>query len=62
VKVSIAGGIIRVRMYAVRRRLYQVAVTTLAERSDSDAGRSAEARAMKFLNSFRLIEPEAGVR
>lgn len=62
-KVSIPdGGIIRVRMYAVGRRLYQVSVITLGERSSPGARRPAEKRAMKFLDSFRLITPEAGVR
>jgi hypothetical protein len=62
-KVSIPdGSIIRVRMYAVGRRFYQVAVTTLGEQSAPDGGRSAEARALKFLDSFRLIQPGDGVR
>lgn len=62
-KISIPdGGVIRVRMYAVGRRLYQVSVITLGERSSPGAARSAEKRAMKFLDSFRLITPEAGVR
>lgn len=56
-KISIPdGSIIRVRMYAVGRRLYQVAVTTLGEQSAADGGRSAEARALKDLDSFRLIQ------
>jgi hypothetical protein len=62
-KVSIPdGSIIRVRMYVVGRRFYQVGVTTLGEQSAPDGGRSAEARALKYLDSFRLIQPGAGVR
>ena len=57
-KVGIAEGIIWVRMYAVGRRLYQVAVTTRGEQSAPGAGRADEARAMKFLDSFRLLAPE----
>ncbi len=62
-KVSIPdGSIIRVRMYVVGRRFYQVAVVTLGEQSAPDGGRSAEARALKYLDSFRLITPGGGVR
>ena len=62
-KVSIPdGSIIRVRMYVVGRRFYQVAVVTLGEQSDPDGGRSAVARALKYLDSFRLITPKAVVR
>lgn len=61
-KISIPdGGIIRVRMYAVGRRLYQASVITLGERSSPAVRRSAEKRALKFLDSFRLITPEAEV-
>lgn len=56
------GGIIRVRMYAVGRRLYQVSVITLGERSSPGARRAAEKSAVKFLDSFRPIAPEAGAQ
>ena len=56
------GSIIRVRMYVVGRRFYQVAVVTLGEQTAPDGGQSAKARAMKYLDSFRLITPAAGVR
>jgi hypothetical protein len=62
-KISIPdGGVIRVRMYAVGRRLYQVSVITLGERSSPGAARSAEKRAMKFLDSFRPNASIEGVR
>ena len=54
------GGVIRVRMYAVGRRLYQVSVITLGERSSPGARRAAEKRALKFLDSFRPNTPAAG--
>lgn len=62
-KISIPdGGVIRVRMYAVGPRLYQVSVITLGERTSPGARRAAEKRALRFLDSFRIITPGAGVQ
>ena len=56
------GGIIRVRMYAVGQRIYQTAVTTPKELKAPDGGRFDEARALKFLDSLKLISTEEGAK
>jgi hypothetical protein len=58
-KVAIpGGGFIRVRVYVVRQRLYQIAITTPEEKVSPDGGRFDEMRAAKFLDSFKLVKPE----
>jgi hypothetical protein len=53
------GKILRARMFLVRQRLYQIAITTPAE-SGSPVEQTTfyELAASKFLNSFKLAEAE----
>jgi hypothetical protein len=49
------GNILKVKMYLVGKRLYQIAVTMPGVDTTSDMGKSYEQFADKFLDSFKLI-------
>jgi len=51
--------IMRVKMYLVGQRLYQVAITTPAEQGlSADKIKTYEAMADKFLSSFKVVKKE----
>ena len=52
------AGIIREKRIFVGKRIYQIIVATPKELVASDGGRFDEARATKFLDSFKLRKPE----